>query len=113
MVAPIRFATKRSRSGCTVRSFLPTMYQLGFDLHAVPFKLLVEEVRVWHALGSPKQVSVSAPALANLPRSMRCHLASARSDHLRLRCGRRRLCAGKLSCWLCDVSSASGASAQM
>ena len=36
MVAPIRFATKRCRSGCTVRSFFPTMYQLGFDLHAVP-----------------------------------------------------------------------------
>src|SRR2546427_6018297 len=26
----------RSRSGCTVRSFLPTMYQLGFDFQAVP-----------------------------------------------------------------------------
>src|SRR4029077_4879031 len=32
----MRFATKRSSSGCTVRSFLPTMYQLGFDFHAVP-----------------------------------------------------------------------------
>ena len=31
------------------------MYQLGFDLHAVPFKLLVEEVRVWHALGRPNK----------------------------------------------------------
>src|SRR5437870_13398902 len=26
----------RSRSGCTVRSLLPTMYQLGFDFQAVP-----------------------------------------------------------------------------
>src|ERR1700722_13202765 len=35
-VAFLRLATKRSSSGCTVRSFLPTMYQLGFYLHAVP-----------------------------------------------------------------------------
>ena len=32
----MRFATKRSRSGWTVRSFLATMYQLGFALQAVP-----------------------------------------------------------------------------
>ena len=32
----IRFATKRSRSGCTVRSLVATMYQLGFVFHAVP-----------------------------------------------------------------------------
>jgi len=36
VVAPIRFATNRSMSGWTVRSFLATMYQLGFDLQAVP-----------------------------------------------------------------------------
>ena len=34
--APIRFATKRSKSGWIVRSLVATMYQLGFDLHAVP-----------------------------------------------------------------------------
>src|SRR5258708_4016454 len=36
VVAPIRLATNRSMSGWTVRSFLATMYQLGFDLQAVP-----------------------------------------------------------------------------
>src|SRR6185437_11002653 len=36
MVAPIRFAAKRCNSGWTVRSFLATMYQLGFDFQAVP-----------------------------------------------------------------------------
>src|SRR4030095_10533179 len=36
IVAPIRFATKRSNSGWMVRSFVATMYQLGFDLQAVP-----------------------------------------------------------------------------
>src|SRR5499427_10773241 len=36
VVAPMRLARKRSQSGCIVRSFLATMYQLGFDLHAVP-----------------------------------------------------------------------------
>ena len=36
VVAPIRFATKRSQSGWTVRSWLATMYQLGFDFQAVP-----------------------------------------------------------------------------
>src|SRR5258708_23597145 len=35
-LAPIRFAKNRSKSGGTVRSFLPTMYQLGFDFQAVP-----------------------------------------------------------------------------
>src|SRR5437660_4532334 len=39
VVAPIRLATNRSMSGWTVRSFLATMYQLGFDLQAVPFIL--------------------------------------------------------------------------
>ena len=32
----MRLAKKRSRSGSTVRSFVPTMYQLGFDFQAVP-----------------------------------------------------------------------------
>jgi len=32
----MRFAMARSRSGCTVWSFWPTMYQLGFDFQAVP-----------------------------------------------------------------------------
>src|SRR6266496_518089 len=36
VVAPMRLAAKRSSSGWTVRSFLATMYQLGFDLQAVP-----------------------------------------------------------------------------
>ena len=33
---PMRLARKRSQSGCMVRSFLATMYQLGFDFQAVP-----------------------------------------------------------------------------
>jgi hypothetical protein len=36
VVAPMRFARKRWRSGCTVRSFLATMNQLGFDFQAWP-----------------------------------------------------------------------------
>jgi hypothetical protein len=32
----MRFAKKRCRSGSKARSFLLTMYQLGFDFHAVP-----------------------------------------------------------------------------
>lgn len=36
VVAPIRFAIARSRSGCTVWSCFPTMYQLEFDFQAVP-----------------------------------------------------------------------------
>src|SRR5262245_51948089 len=42
-VAPMRFATKRSNSGCIVRSFVATMYQLGFDLHAVPSTFCVNK----------------------------------------------------------------------
>jgi hypothetical protein len=36
VMAPMRFARKRCSSGCTVRSLVATMYQLGFDLQAVP-----------------------------------------------------------------------------
>src|SRR2546422_11677230 len=36
VVAPTRLARNRSMSGWTVRAFLATMYQLGFDLQAVP-----------------------------------------------------------------------------
>ena len=36
VVAPMRLAKNRSRSGWTVRSFSATMNQLGFDFHAVP-----------------------------------------------------------------------------
>jgi hypothetical protein len=32
----MRLAKKHSRSGWTVWSFFPTMYQLGFDFQAVP-----------------------------------------------------------------------------
>jgi hypothetical protein len=39
VVAPMRFATKRWRSGCTVRSALATMYQLGFDFQAMSLSL--------------------------------------------------------------------------
>ena len=34
VLAPIRFAMKRSRSGSIVRSSVETAYQLGFDRHA-------------------------------------------------------------------------------
>src|SRR5262245_63103282 len=34
VLAPIRFAMKRWRSGLMVRSSVDTAYQLGFDLHA-------------------------------------------------------------------------------
>src|SRR5262249_56004175 len=34
VLAPIRFAMKRSRSGLMVRSSVETAYQLGFDRHA-------------------------------------------------------------------------------
>ena len=36
VVAPMRFAAKRSRSGWTVRSSVATMDQLGFDRQAMP-----------------------------------------------------------------------------
>src|SRR5258708_36210628 len=36
VVAPMRLARKRSRSGWTVRSSVATRDQLGFDFHAVP-----------------------------------------------------------------------------
>ena len=56
----MRFAAKRSSSGWTVRSFLPIMYQLGFDLQAVPstppqplLNPMVEDVRSWREVRGP------------------------------------------------------------
>src|SRR5260370_40244541 len=41
VVAPIRLAEARCRSGWTAWSFLPTMYQLGLVRHATPGALLL------------------------------------------------------------------------
>src|SRR6058998_1353159 len=41
VVALIRFATKRCNSGCTVRSLVATIYELGFDLQATPSSFCV------------------------------------------------------------------------
>ncbi len=40
-VALMRFATNRCSSGSTVRSFVATMYELGFDLQATPSSVCV------------------------------------------------------------------------
>src|SRR5882762_239820 len=52
----MRLAKKRSRSGWTVWSFLPTMYQLGFDFQAVPPNLRLEQVGFGDALGRPNEL---------------------------------------------------------
>ena len=51
----MRLARKRSQSGCMVRSFLATMYQLGFDFQAVPPTFALNR---WsrHALRRPHQL---------------------------------------------------------
>jgi len=63
-VAPMRFATKRCNSGCTVRSLVATMCQLGFDLQAVPSNFWVNKSAAGER-GSPTRAS--APLQADLP----------------------------------------------
>ena len=41
VVAPMRFARKRCNSGWTVRSFVATIYEAGFDLQATPSSFCV------------------------------------------------------------------------
>jgi hypothetical protein len=53
----MRFATKRSRSGWIVRSLLATMYQVGFDLQAVPSNFWVNRSATG-AAGSPNEFLV-------------------------------------------------------
>src|SRR5258706_14895647 len=68
--APMRLATKRSSSGCTVRSFLATMYQLGFDLQAVPSTFWVNRSAtgtMWVAQTSFCSFSGKSPAKAAVP----------------------------------------------
>src|SRR5258705_13543546 len=52
----MRLAMARSRSGCTVRSFLPTMYQLGFDFQAVPPTFASNRSGWGDALGRPNEL---------------------------------------------------------
>src|SRR5271156_2282279 len=66
VVAPIRFATKRSRSGWTVRSFSATMYQLGFDLQAVPSTFLLNR----SAFGTPWVAQTSSTLCKRAARSV-------------------------------------------
>src|SRR6516165_2290137 len=55
VVAPMRLATKRSRSGWTVRSFLPTIYQLGLVFHAVPSTFCVNRSGTGTGLRCPDE----------------------------------------------------------
>src|SRR6266404_7783445 len=110
VVAFTRFATKRSSSGCTVRSFLPTMYQLGFDFHAVPSSFWLNRSASgtpWVAQTSFCSCSGRSPAKHAMPLGFSHTRPSATSMWP------KTSVRGNLSCWLCDVSSASGASAQM
>jgi len=77
----------RSRSGCTVRSCLPTMYQLASTSKRFP-RLSPRTGRVGGRLGSPKRAS--APAPKGLRRNTSCPPDAARYVRPRLQCGRRR-----------------------
>lgn len=63
VVASMRFATKRCSPGCTVRSLMATMYQLGFDLQAVSLILGqgVDKARVIARQGRAYQVKRRRP----------------------------------------------------
>src|SRR5216684_3621933 len=70
VVAPIRLATNRSMSGWTVRSFLATMYQLGFDFQAVPATFALNRSASgthWVAQTSFFSCSDKSPAKQSMP----------------------------------------------
>jgi len=75
-------------SGWTVRSFLATMYQLGFDFQAVSSDFRVEQVGIRHALGRPNELLFLLGQ--NRLRNSRCLPDATRYVRPRLRCRRRR-----------------------
>src|ERR1700761_2529515 len=106
----MRLAKKRSRSGCTVWSFLPTMYQLGFDFHAVPPAFASNR----SGLGTPWVDQTSFCSCSE--RSPQKYFVP--SGHRQIRPSTTSMWEktsvfGKLDCCVWEDSSASGASAQM
>jgi hypothetical protein len=93
VVAPMRLARKRSQSGWIVRSFLATMYQLGFDLHAVPPTFAANRSGAgthWVAqtsffswsrgpLSSESEMSLQAPAVHSYRCKSRLHEAASQN----------------------------------
>src|SRR5260370_976481 len=66
----MRLARKRSQSGWTVRSFMATMYQLGFDLQAVPSTFALKRSGAgthWVAQTSFFSCSDKSPAKESVP----------------------------------------------
>ena len=91
-------------------SFLATMYQLGFDLQAVPGALRLNRSAAgatWVAQTSFCSCSGRSPAKYSMPYGSIQMRPSATSMW------EKTSVTGNCSCWLCDVSSASGASAAM
>ena len=106
----MRFAAKRSSSGWTVWSFLATMYQLGFDFHAVPGALRLNRSGAgvaWVAQTSFCSCSGRSPAKYAVPDGSSQMRPSATSMWEKMSV------TGNCSCWLWDVSVSSGARAAM
>ncbi len=109
-LAPMRFETKRSSSGCTVRSCVATMYQLGFDFYAVPSTFWLNKSAsgakcVAHTIFC--SASGRSPANERTPSGFIQTRPSATSM-----CEKTSV-TGNWLIWLCDVSLASGARAAM
>src|ERR1700751_6054962 len=108
VVAPMRLARKRSQSGCMVRSFLATMYQLGFDFHAVPPAFAANRSGAgthWVAQTSFLSCSDKSPAKEFMPSGSSQRRPSATST-----CERTSVFGNFDGC-VSDASSASGANA--
>src|SRR5262247_4786150 len=110
MVAPMRFATKRCSSGCTVRSLVATIYQLGLDFQATPAAFLLNSSAAGAKCVAQTTLcscSGKSPAKEATPSGFIQTRPSATSLCENMSLG------GNLSNRLCDVSSSSGASAAM
>src|SRR5215467_9566839 len=105
-VAFMRLAKNRSKSGCTVRSFLATMYQLGFVFQAVPPAFASNKSGAGtHCVAQTSFFSCSerSPAKESMPSGSSQIRQSATST-----CERMSVF-GNLDSCVWDVSSASGA----
>jgi hypothetical protein len=101
LLARIRFATKCCNSGCTVRSLVATIYELGFD-SGYAIELLCKQARSQGKVSCPTNFfscSDKSPAKHSTP-----------SGSIQIRPSATSMCektsvTGNFSCWLCDVSS--------
>jgi hypothetical protein len=110
VVAPIRLAESRWRSGWTLWSWVATTKALGFVLHAVPGGFSVNGVAAG-GVAVAHTTSCSSPGRSPQKYPMPDGSIETRPSATSI-CWKTSV-TGYLACWLAAVSSSSGATAAM